>query len=65
MTDKTHLEELAESISAPLPKKLVETFIQCHASASLSAADVVIRLKERMEDALNEDADATAPPHRS
>jgi hypothetical protein len=60
MTDRVHLEEFGEGISEGLAKKLVATFVECHRNPSLSSADVVTRLKEQMEQALSEDADAPA-----
>lgn len=62
MTDSVHLEEFGEGIADALAKKLVAVFINCHRDTSLDVADVVTRLKEQMELALNEDAHAAAQP---
>jgi hypothetical protein len=60
MTDKAHLEEFGNGVSDALPKMLVATYIECHRNPLLSTADVVTRLKEKMEQALIENADAAA-----
>ncbi|MES0015593.1 hypothetical protein [Mesorhizobium sp. M0036] len=63
MTEKTHLEAFEGGITKALSKSLVRTFIVSHRDPSTKAIDVVSRLKEQMELALSEDADAAAQPN--
>jgi len=58
LTDKTHLEEFKGGVTAPLSKRLVDTFIQCHRDPSMKLADIITRLKEDMEGGLRKDNDA-------
>jgi hypothetical protein len=60
MTDKAHLKEFGNGVSDALPTMLVATHIECYLNPPLSTADVVTRLKEMMEQAMIEDADASA-----
>jgi hypothetical protein len=64
MTDKTHLEEFEGGVSKALSKSLINTFIDCHRDPSVKPEDIVTRLKEQMEIALSEDADAASQPNR-
>jgi hypothetical protein len=58
VTDKSHLDEFSESIGDALSKDLVAAFRDAHRDPSLKAADIVTRLKERMEAALRRRDDA-------
>lgn len=58
MTDKSHLDEFSASRDQELSKQLVATFIAGHRDPTVKAADLVTRLKDVMEQALQEPANA-------
>jgi hypothetical protein len=52
MPDKTHLEEFIGGVTDELPKRLVQVFAECSCDAAMKPADIITRLKEKMEEAL-------------
>lgn len=58
MTDKSHLDEFGASRDQQLSKELVAAFIAGHRDPSVKSADLVTRLKDVMEQALQEPANA-------
>jgi hypothetical protein len=57
MTDKSHLDDFGASRQQHLSRRLVTTFIVGHRDPAVKAADLVTRLKDVMEQALQEPAD--------
>lgn len=64
MTDKSHLDEFGAGRQHELSKQLVATFIAGHRDPAVKAADLVTRLKDVMEQALQEPANATESSDR-
>ncbi len=64
MTDKSHLDEFGASRDQQLSKQLVATFIAGHRDPAIKAADLVTRLKDVMEQALQEPANAAESSDR-
>lgn len=64
MTDKSHLDEFRAGHENELSKQLVATFIAGCRDPAVKAADLVTRLKEVMEKALQEPADAAESSDR-
>jgi hypothetical protein len=64
MTDKSHLDEFGASRDQQLSKQLVATFIAGHRDPTVKAADLVTRLKDVMEQALREPANAAESSDR-
>jgi hypothetical protein len=60
MTDHVHLDELVLAETAPMARKLLETFRALVRDPALGAADYGTRLKTVMEEFLQEEA-ANAP----
>jgi hypothetical protein len=58
MPDKTHLEEFIDGVTEDLPKRLVRVFTKCSCDTAMKPADIITRLKEKMEEALRPDDDA-------
>jgi hypothetical protein len=52
VSDNSHLEEFLDGMTANLPKRLVEVFAECSRDIAMKPADIIMRLKEIMEDAL-------------
>ena len=65
MTDKSHLDEFGASRDLHLSNKLVATFIAGHRDPAIRAVDLVTRLKDVMEQALQEPANAAESSNRS
>jgi hypothetical protein len=57
MTEKTHLEEFRDGVNDALSRQLVEIFVECRRDLSMKPADIITRLKEKMEGALSPDDD--------
>ncbi|OHB26692.1 MAG: hypothetical protein A2790_17665 [Phenylobacterium sp. RIFCSPHIGHO2_01_FULL_69_31] len=64
MTDRSHLDEFGASRQDELSKQLIATFIAGHRNPTVKTADLVTRLKDVMEKALQEPADAAESSHR-
>lgn len=64
MTDKSHLDEFGAGRQLELSKQLVATFIAGHRDPAVKATDLVTRLKDVMEKALQEPADAAESSDR-
>lgn len=64
MTDKSHLDEFGASRDQELSKQLVATFIAGHRDPSVKSADLVTLLKDVMEQALQEPANAAESSDR-
>ena len=64
MTDKSHLDEFGAGRQHELSKQLVTTFIAGHRDPAVKTVDLVTRLKDVMEKALQEPADAPESSHR-
>lgn len=64
MTDKSHLDEFGASRDQHLSKQLVATFIAGHRDPAIKGADLVTRLKDVMEQALQEPANAAESSDR-
>jgi hypothetical protein len=61
MTDQTHLNDLILATVKPLSRKLVEAFRDAVRDPDVAKADYVLRLKNEMEAALQEEqADAAS-----
>lgn len=58
MTDKNYLDEFVAEVTGDLSKRLVEIFIEGHRNPATKAVDLVTRLKEQMEQALQGVSDA-------
>lgn len=59
MTDKSHLEDFVAEVREDLSKRLLKIFTEGHRDPAIKAVDIVTRLKEQMEQALDENADAS------
>jgi hypothetical protein len=64
MADNSHLDEFGAGRQHPLSKQLVATFIAGHRDSAVKAADLVTRLKDVMEQALQEPANAAESSDR-
>ena len=64
MTDKSHLDEFGASQDQQLSKQLVAAFIAGHRDPTMKATDLVTRLKDVMEQALQEPANAAESSDR-
>ncbi|MDR3487390.1 MAG: hypothetical protein P4M05_21100 [Bradyrhizobium sp.] len=60
MTDKNHLEEFNDSVTTALSKALVHSFTENYRDPSMTMADVVTALKEKMEGALRQENDTAS-----
>ena len=58
MTDKRHLDEFRGKKLTALSKQLVDTFVEGHRDTSVSSADLIVRLRDVMEQRLGGADDA-------